>query len=162
MSVPPGWRKLFNSGLRLLLTAVFVWAGVAKLRGPHLFAADIGAFRLLPGGGDAGIALTVAYYLPWLEIVTAVGLWVTRWRIAALALGTLLLAGFTVALGSAWARGIRLDCGCFGGGGQGTNLPLAIARNVLLLGACAALWWGERSDTAEHRGRSDCVAREHP
>ena len=141
--------RLPLAACRLLLTAVFLWAGVAKLRGPHLFAADLGAFRLWPGSGAAGsVALAVAYYLPWLEILGATGLWLPRWRTAALGLGTALLAGFTLALGSAWLRGIHLDCGCFGAG-RGTNLPLAIARNLLLLGACALLWAKERSDTSE-------------
>ena len=162
MSVSPSRRKLFGLGLRLLLTAVFVWAAVAKLRGPHLFAADIGAFRLVPGDGATGVVLAAAYFLPWLELVTAVGLWAARWRVAALGLGAGLLAGFTAALGSAWARGLRLDCGCFGGGGQGTNLPLAVARNVLLLGVCVALWREERCDTARRRERSDCVAPSLP
>ena len=132
---------------RVVLAAVFLWAGVAKLRGAHLFATDIAAFRLLPGGAP-GLALTAAYYLPWLEIVSALGLWIPRWRTAALVVGSALLAGFTVALSLAWARGIHLDCGCFGAGG-GTNLPLAIGRNLLLLGVCAALWRGNRSHTAE-------------
>lgn len=134
-------------GLRLLLTGVFLWAGVAKLRGPHLFAADIAAFRLLPDGG-VGSALVLAFYLPWLEVLCAAGLWVPRWRTAALGIGTMLLAGFTLALGSAWVRGLHLDCGCFGAGG-GTNLPVAVGRNLLLLGVCLALWRsGSRADTA--------------
>ena len=138
----------FSLGIfRLLLTAVFLWAGVAKLRGPHLFAADVAAFRLLPAGAP-GLALAVAYYLPWLEILCAAGLWVPRWRPAALGVGAALLAGFTLALGSAWARGIPLDCGCFGAG-KGTNLPLAIGRNLLLLGVGAALWRRERAGPAE-------------
>lgn len=125
---------------RLVLTAVFLWAGVSKLRGPNLFATDIAAFRLLPADDVApGLALAVAYYLPWLEILCAAGLWLPRWRTAALGVGTALLVGFTLALGSAWARGIALNCGCFGGG-ESTNLPLAIGRNLVLLGICALLW----------------------
>ena len=141
--------RLPLSAFRLLLAAVFLWAGVAKLRGPHLFAADIAAFRLLPPASGSGpLALGAAYYLPWLEVLCAVGLWTRRWGGAALRVGAALLAGFTLALVSAWARGIHLDCGCFGAG-SGTNLPLAVGRNVLLLGVCAALWRGERLDTAE-------------
>lgn len=133
---------------RALLTATFLWAGFAKVRGPHLFATDVAAFRLLPGDAAAGLTLAVAYYLPWLEILCALGLWVPRWRTGALGIGAALLTGFTLALASAWARGIHLNCGCFGGGRE-TNLPAAIGRNVLLLGVCVALWRTERSNTAK-------------
>ena len=134
--------------LRVVLTAVFLWAGLAKLRGPNLFAADIAAFRLLPAGVP-GLALGVAYYLPWLEILCAVGLWTGRWRGAALGVGAGLLTVFTLGLASAWVRGIHLDCGCFGANGGGTNLPLAVGRNLLLLGGCAGLAFAGRPDTAE-------------
>ena len=38
-------------------------------------------------------------------------------RVSAVVLGLLLVA-FIVGVGSAWARGLSIDCGCFGGGGQ--------------------------------------------
>lgn len=125
--------------LRALLTVAFLWAGLAKVREPHLFATDITGFQIIP---LPGLALGLAYYVPWVEMACAVGLWTRRWELGALAVGAGLLTVFTLALASAWARGLRLDCGCFGPGGGGTggtNLPLAIGRNLLLLGVCAAL-----------------------
>lgn len=142
-------RAIATLLLRVGLTVVFLWAGLAKLRGPNLFAADIMAFRLLPAGAT-GLALGVAYYLPWLEVLCAAGLWTRRWRGAALGVGAALLTGFTLGLASAWARGIHLDCGCFGAGnGGGTNLPLAVARNLLLLGGCAGLAFAGRAGSSE-------------
>ena len=48
-----------------------------------------------------------------------------------------LLVAFIVGIGSAWARGLQIDCGCFGGGGFDENAaddyPWDIARDVGLL-----------------------------
>ena len=55
--------------------------------------------------------------MPWLEIgaglllIIGVGI-----RFAAL-FGSLLMVLFIVAIAQAWARGLSIDCGCFGGGG---------------------------------------------
>src|SRR4029077_4391437 len=61
------------------------------------------------------------------------------WRRAAAAGAALLFAAFTVAVASAYLRGINIACGCFGGGGDAIG-PLTLARNLALLVAVAALW----------------------
>lgn len=48
------------------------------------------------------------------------------------------------AIASVWARGMSIDCGCFGGGGTLTGgtergYALDIARDLVLLGAAALL-----------------------
>jgi penicillin amidase len=70
-----------------LLAGVFLWAGAQKARHPQLFALDLEAYRLLP----ATVILPIAYYLPWLEIVTGLSLLVPGLRRAALGLAILLL-----------------------------------------------------------------------
>ena len=60
-------------------------------------------------------------------------------RIAA-AISAVLLTLFIVGISSAWARGLQIDCGCFGGGGYAADAtskyPWEIARDVgLLLGS---------------------------
>jgi hypothetical protein len=54
-----------------------------------------------------------------------------------------LAAVFLVAVGSAWARGLQIDCGCFGGGGQvaagRTAYPAEVARDAGLLVVALAL-----------------------
>jgi uncharacterized membrane protein YphA (DoxX/SURF4 family) len=66
-------------------------------------------------------------------------------RTAAIA-GAVLMVVFVAAVGSAWARGLQIDCGCFGGGGQvaagRTAYPGEVARDVgLLLVALALARW---------------------
>ena len=50
--------------------------------------------------------------------------------------------GFIVAIASVWYRGISIDCGCFGGGGEvdasQTQYPAEIARDLGLLLAVGA------------------------
>lgn len=138
-----GVSGFLRLGLRIVLAGAWLWAGLAKVRGPHRFAADITGFQLLTAPAPV---LALAYYLPWVEILCAVGLWTPRWRAGALAVGTALLGVFTLALISAWTRGLHLDCGCFGPGapgGVGTNFPLAVLRNLALLGAGGFLWRAE-------------------
>jgi hypothetical protein len=57
-----------------------------------------------------------------------------------------MLAGYVAAIASVWARGLSIDCGCFGNGGQvaagQTAYPAEIARDVgLLLVALALVRW---------------------
>ena len=57
------------------------------------------------------------------------------------AVSALLFVAFIIGIASAWARGLEIDCGCFGGGGQldgaSAKYPGEIARDVGLLLAVA-------------------------
>ena len=57
-------------------------------------------------------------------------------------MSALLFVAFIIGIGSAWARGLEIDCGCFGGGGElagaSDKYPGEIARDVGLL--LASLW----------------------
>ncbi len=122
--------------LRLGLGGLLVAAGLLKLRDPAGFAVEISNYQLLPV-----MAPYLAAALPATELVLGLGLIVTprAWRRAAAAGALLLFAAFTVAVASAYLRGINIACGCFGGGGDAIG-PLTLARNLALLVAVAALW----------------------
>jgi hypothetical protein len=49
----------------------------------------------------------------------------------------LLMVAFIIGVASAWARGLTIDCGCFGGGGQvaasETKYPEEILRDIGLV-----------------------------
>lgn len=119
--------------LRLLLGAVFCYAGVAKALDPGQFAVDIDRYRLLPHFALAPLAL----YLPWLEIVSGAGVIIGPARRGALLVLLALNFVFTLAIGSALVRGIDITCGCFGTA-LSMSLAFSLARN-LVLGA-ANLW----------------------
>jgi uncharacterized membrane protein YphA (DoxX/SURF4 family) len=56
--------------------------------------------------------------LPFVEIAVGILLIIgAAIRISALVGGVLMFA-FMIGISQAWARGLSIDCGCFGGGGQ--------------------------------------------
>ena len=121
--------------LRLGLGGLFVYAGAGKLADPVQFAIAIGNYRIFPGLAPWG-----AVILPYVEIGCGLATIVLprAWaRSSALVLFGLMLM-FTGAVSIALARGIDIDCGCFGGQSGPIN-GLTVARDVALLGAALAL-----------------------
>lgn len=113
--------------LRLLLAGVFIWAGAIKLGDPAAFATNIENYRIV---GQAASA-TLAVYLPWLELICGAALLLPwTWRGGTLVLG-LLMVIFLVASGSAWMRGLDVNCGCLGG--EEPISAWTLARNLLIL-----------------------------
>jgi putative oxidoreductase len=96
----------------LVIAAIFIYAGVDKVRDPLQFADSIYAFAILP----AVFINLLAMGLPVFEIACGLLIFApwTR-RIGALAVALTSLV-FFVALASALLRGLTLDCGCFGSG----------------------------------------------
>jgi uncharacterized membrane protein YphA (DoxX/SURF4 family) len=98
---------------RLGLAAVFLVSGVLKAVDPDATYVAVRAYDVLP---RAGVAL-VAGVLPWLEIALGLVLLAgVATRVAAAVCAALLLV-FVAGVTQAWARGLSIDCGCFGGGG---------------------------------------------
>jgi len=99
---------------RLVLAGVLIVAGWGKIGTPVLSVQAVEAYELLP----KSLATVVGYGLPILEIVVGVLLVVGLLTRAAGVISALLMLAFVIGIASAWARGLRIDCGCFGGGGQ--------------------------------------------
>jgi uncharacterized membrane protein YphA (DoxX/SURF4 family) len=98
---------------RFGLAAVWLLSGVPKALDPDQTYVAVRAYDVLP---PLGVEL-VAGVLPWLEIALAVLLLLGMGtRVAAVASAALLLV-FMAGVAQAWARGLSIDCGCFGGGG---------------------------------------------
>jgi uncharacterized membrane protein YphA (DoxX/SURF4 family) len=127
-------------GCRLLLAGVWLYAGAAKVGDLNGSVRAVKAYRILPNG----VADWVGAALPLVEIGLALLLLVgLATRVAALA-SALLLAGFVIGISAAWARGLRIDCGCFGGGGdlaagESPTYTLELARDGLFLLAAGFL-----------------------
>lgn len=97
---------------RLVLGVVFILAGLAKLGLPAAMAASITSYEMpLP----SGLVNVMANVMPALEL--GVGVWLLLGLFTRYAAGVsgLLLLVFTIAIGQAWARGLQINCGCFGG-----------------------------------------------
>lgn len=99
--------------VRVAAGVVMVSAGMAK-------ALDLGAsvratrgYELLPEWAVQIVGQGLPFAEVLLGIMLILGL-ATRWSAA---IYLLLLAAFMVGTASAWARGLNIDCGCFGGDG---------------------------------------------
>ncbi|GAA3154265.1 hypothetical protein GCM10010466_51530 [Planomonospora alba] len=99
---------------RLVLGGVLIAAGWGKIGAPVLSVQAVKAYELLP----ESVATAVGYGLPIAEIVIGVLLIVGLLTRVAGVVSALLMLAFVIGIASAWARGLRIDCGCFGGGGQ--------------------------------------------
>jgi uncharacterized membrane protein YphA (DoxX/SURF4 family) len=142
---------------RLLLGAVLVVAGLLKLPDPAAAVRAVRAYRLLP----EALVGPVAFGLPVVEVAVGLALLAGVFvRTAAIA-SAVLMAGYLAAVGSAWARGLQIDCGCFGGGGQvaagRTAYPGEVARDVglLLVSLALARWPASRLALGGHLDRGN-------
>ena len=126
--------KRFALALRYIIGALFIYAGAMKIQDPAGFGTDIDHYWIVPYFATGLIAI----YLPWLEVVCGLAMIGNRARAGAQILVLTMSGVFTIALGAAWARGLDINCGCFGRSGS-PGLPLAFARAVLLCGAMVFL-----------------------
>jgi protein-disulfide isomerase len=143
LAVPVGVRPWLGTAARLLLAGAWLWAGLAKIGDPAGAVRAVRAYRLVP----EWLAQGIGYGLPFLELALAAlllaGLAV---RVAAAVSAGVLLV-FLTGIVSAAARGLQIECGCFGGGGelaagQSASYTGDIVRDsALLLVALALARW---------------------
>ncbi|HJQ46961.1 MAG TPA: MauE/DoxX family redox-associated membrane protein [Amycolatopsis sp.] len=116
--------------VRLGLAAVWLVSGSVKFSDPGQTYLAVKAYEVLPDG----LLHPVATALPLLELVLGVLLLVGLLTRGAAIVSALLLVVFIAGVAQSWARGLTIDCGCFGGGGQvakgQTQYPQEIARDV--------------------------------
>jgi uncharacterized membrane protein YphA (DoxX/SURF4 family) len=101
--------KTLSLGARLLLGIILLTAGAEKLTALDQFAHSIANYKILP----IAMINIAALAFVWIEIVSGVLL-----IAGALVRGTALVSSalmliFIVAVASAMARGLQIDCGCF-------------------------------------------------
>lgn len=120
---------------RLLLGGVFLWAGAVKALDVPAFAGQVAAYQLLPYAWNYAVAAT----LPYVELLAG-SLLACNLRVKAAALLTALLNGvFVAVLLSVLARGLNIDCGCFGPD-AGTTPWQALGRDLVLLALAVAVY----------------------
>jgi len=143
------WADAVGIVARLLVGGVWVVAGLLKLPDPAEGVRAVRAYQLLP----ESVVPTVGHGLPVLEIVVGACLLLGVLTRPAAVLSALMLAAFVVGISSAWARGLQIDCGCFGGGDNPAadavaQYPWDIARDVGLLLLSGWLAWRPRTPYA--------------
>jgi uncharacterized membrane protein YphA (DoxX/SURF4 family) len=137
------WWPWLGLVARLVVGGVWIVAGWLKLPYPAESVRAVRAYRLLP----EAVVPAVGYALPVVEIAIGVLLVVGLGTRVAAAASALLQIAFVVGISAAWARGIQIECGCFGGGGATAagataKYPWDIARDVgLAIMSIAIAWW---------------------
>ena len=115
--------------LRLGLGAIFLLAAGMKMRSPLALVKAIEAYRLLPKEMISWFAMSLLIF----EGLTGMLLLSKWWRIGALS-ASLLLSIFLIVLFSALARGLSIECSCFGElTFLGVTPQAMLFRNALLL-----------------------------
>ena len=133
-----GVKDWFGLVARLVTGGVWIAAGALKLPHPADSVRAVRAYDLLP----EAIVPTVGHLLPVVEIVIGLCLVLGVLVRGASVVSALLFLAFIIGISSAWARGLSIECGCFGGGGEipdaAAAYPGEIARDVGLL--ALSLW----------------------
>jgi uncharacterized membrane protein YphA (DoxX/SURF4 family) len=130
---------------RFVVAGVLLAAGVSKAVDPSGTVAAVRAYELVP----PPLVTPIGWGLPFLEIglglLLAVGL---HTRAAAIS-SAVLFATLLAAVISVAARGLSIDCGCFGGGGPvaagETRYTAEIVRDIGLLLLAGWLAWRPRT-----------------
>jgi len=97
-------------GCQIVIGLLFAWASLTKLGDLSSFAAQVHNFRMMPVAVENLVALT----LPWIELVAALALILDVRPRSGAAVVAALLAVFTAGVLVAMARGLDIECGCFG------------------------------------------------
>lgn len=129
----------FATVARLGLGVAALAAGISKSVDLPASVRAVRAYELLP----EGLAVLAGNVLPLVEIILGVLLVLGLFtRVSAGVFGLLLLA-FAVGMASAWARGLSIECGCFGGGGsvdpEDTAYLTDLLRDAALIALAAVL-----------------------
>ncbi|ADE55233.1 DoxX family protein [Coraliomargarita akajimensis DSM 45221] len=120
--------------VRLILAATFIAAALPKIAAPSAFADAIANYRVCPDQ----LVDWLAIILPWIELTIGLGLLVPWLQRSSGLIMTALLFLFISLHLSAWARGLDIECGCFGKEQENfeANYLWLLTRNSCLL-ACA-------------------------
>jgi uncharacterized membrane protein YphA (DoxX/SURF4 family) len=135
-------------GARLVVGIVWLWAGLLKVSDPQSSVTAVRAYQLLP----SSVADVVGRALPMVEVIVGACLVLGLLTRLAGGVSALLQLAFIVGIVSVWARGIAIDCGCFGSGGYDPNAashyPWEVARDVGLLVLSLYVAWLPRTPLA--------------
>lgn len=95
--------------LRLVLGALFLWAGLSKLGSPLQTLAAVYSYQIALSDLLASL---IAAALPWMEILLGAALLAGIWLPVATGWTAVMLLFFTMMTAQAWYRELPIDCGC--------------------------------------------------
>ena len=116
---------------RIGIGLVMLAAALGKIGDPAAFATQIHHFRLIPIGAENLIAIV----LPWVELIAGLTLVLGVHARSGAWLSSAMMVVFTLAVGAAVARGLDIECGCFGTADATHVGGMKLAENLLFTGA---------------------------
>ncbi|MGD8306003.1 MAG: MauE/DoxX family redox-associated membrane protein [Ignavibacteria bacterium] len=115
--------------IRIIIAFVFILAGIEKISDPETFSVSIQNYKILP----LILINITAIILPWIELITGILLLLGILVKENSYLISTMLVIFILAIGISLARGLNIDCGCFGTR-LGAEIGLfKLGENVILL-----------------------------
>lgn len=128
-------HPLLSLVMRVVIAAVFIFAGLTKINQPGDFAFAIQNYQIIP----PNLTNLLAVILPWLEIFCGLALLLGYYvRGSAMILSGLTVV-FIISVSRALISGLEIDCGCYGNSSPLTSWKLL--EDGLILLACLHLWW---------------------
>ena len=106
----PGTESRTMLVLRWGLGLLLLWAAISKIANLTAFLGSLYAYAL-PLPNDS--LKVIAIILPWVELLCGLLLIANLWPETTLVVVGLLFGVFLLATGQAWARGLKISCGCF-------------------------------------------------
>jgi putative oxidoreductase len=128
--------QIMEGFFRALIAAIFLYAAIVKILHPTDFLSDVQHYRLT----GENFSIAIAFYLPWLELICALGLLFKKLYLGALTLLSALMGIFVAAILSAWIRGLNIECGCFGSSHGLPQYGTWLFRDLLIWGMILVLW----------------------
>ncbi|MEU4788407.1 MauE/DoxX family redox-associated membrane protein [Micromonospora tulbaghiae] len=107
-------RPWLGVAARLGLAAVWLIAGGTKVGDLAASGRAVNAYQVMP----YDVATVIGAALPFVELALGVLLLAGLATRLSAGVSAALLVVFIAGIASAWARGLAIDCGCFGSGGQ--------------------------------------------
>jgi len=124
--------------IRIVLGVVFIYASLDKIANPEGFARAINNYHMLPND----IISIFALVLPWVELLCGLALITGIATRAAAIITTGMVVMFAIAITSALARGLNIDCGCFSTSSKARTIGFTtLAGDLGLLVLAVYVWW---------------------
>jgi uncharacterized membrane protein YphA (DoxX/SURF4 family) len=117
---------------QILAGVIFIASALPKIADLAAFAGSVHNFHLEPVVPIAATNL-LAITIPWVELLAGLALVTGVRPRAGAVVYTVMLAGFTLGVIAAMARGLSFDCGCFGKSGAATIGIQKLAENIAML-----------------------------
>lgn len=94
---------------KIFIGALFIIASVTKIPDTARFADSISNYKILP----EFMLMPMAIIVPWIQLIAGIMIVLDVYARSSAFILSGLLVVYIIAIASAWARGIDIDCGCF-------------------------------------------------